>query len=157
MDYLVGSPIKQVYARTRQRIHSRCEDLVLALLQFDDETLGLLNVNWLTPAKTRELSLTGERGMFVVNYLTQDLYFYENSLVGDSEWGLLDNILGVGEGRMLRYPVRKAEPLRQELAAFAEAVENGTAPLVTGHQGVQVLRLALALLESGQTGKLVTL
>ena len=47
-------------------------------MRFDSGTTGVLEVNWITPTKVRELSILGEGGMFVVNYLTQDLTFYEH-------------------------------------------------------------------------------
>ena len=53
-------------------------------------------------------------GMFKVDYLTQDLYFYENSLVNESQWDTLGLLRGVHEGRMIRYHVDKKEPLRNE-------------------------------------------
>ena len=53
--------------------------MFIGTLHFADDTIGLLEINWLTPAKIRELYVTGERGMFRVNYLTQDLFFFENA------------------------------------------------------------------------------
>ena len=35
----------------------------------------MLDVNWLTPAKRRQLSVVGEEGMFELDYLTQRLTF----------------------------------------------------------------------------------
>ena len=35
----------------------------------------MLDVNWLTPAKRRQLTVVGEEGMFELDYLTQRLTF----------------------------------------------------------------------------------
>ena len=78
MRYLSGAEVTRVYAETARRIHTEHEDLLSGLLRFSDGTIGVLDINWLTPTKIRQLTVTGEQGMFQVNYLTQDLYFYEN-------------------------------------------------------------------------------
>ena len=96
MRYLSGSEITRVYAETAQRIHTAAEDLLCASLRFDDDMTGLLEVNWLTPTKVRQLSVTGESGMFVVDYLMQDLTFYENPRVA-LEWDALRGVRGTAK------------------------------------------------------------
>ena len=54
------------------------DDTVAGILRFRDGPVGLLEVNWLTPRKVRELSVLGERGLFVLDYLAQTLEFYES-------------------------------------------------------------------------------
>src|SRR4051812_9386476 len=74
MRYLTSSEVTRVFAETAQQVHTEAEDLICATLRFGTEATGLLETNWITPTKVRQLSVTGERGMFVVDYLTQDLY-----------------------------------------------------------------------------------
>src|SRR5579871_1958291 len=73
LRYLIGSEVTRIYAETEQRIHTAHEDLLSALLRFSNGVVASLDINWLTPTKVRKLYLTGERGMFVVDYLLQDL------------------------------------------------------------------------------------
>jgi predicted dehydrogenase len=94
--------------------------------------------------------------MFVVNYLHQDLLFYENVRVNANGWGILE-ILGVGEGNMVSYRIRKEEPLKREIQAFIKAVDQGEPPPVSGEDGVKALRLAIALNESAVVGRSVVL
>jgi predicted dehydrogenase len=56
---------------------------------------------------------------------------------------------------MVRYPIRRYEPLRAELEAFAGAVLDRTPAPVTGADGLAALKLALALVTSGQTHQIV--
>ncbi|MFC1936391.1 Gfo/Idh/MocA family oxidoreductase, partial [Chloroflexota bacterium] len=113
-------------------------------------------VNWLTPTKIREVLVLGERGMFRVDDLTQELYFFENSQTQHEKW-YLQNIFGVSEGSMIRYPLQRYEPLKAEIEAFIMAVQGGQINPVTGEDGVEALRLALALLEAGLTNKVIYL
>jgi predicted dehydrogenase len=83
-----------------------------------------------------------------VDYLTQDLYFFENAQAQAADWPYL-TLRGVGEGRMIRHVVVKREPLRLEQEAFLAAVRDGTAAPVSGDDGLRALQLAQAVVDSG--------
>ena len=148
LEYLTGSRIESVYAATQREIHAEHEDLLMGIVRFEDGIVGILDVNWLTPTKIRELSLIGEKGMFVVNYLTQDLYFYENEF-GNGNWEDLA-IMGVSEGRRIRYNVQRKEPLLAELESFVDAISRDREPLISGEEALRSVLLARRLLESGE-------
>ena len=153
MHYLSGSNVNRLHAEVGRRLHTAHEDLLSAVLRFENDVIGVLDINWLTPTKVRELSVIGERGMFVANYLTQDLVLYENDAAPQgSNWHELA-VMGVSEGRMIRFKINKKEPLREELDAFVTAVRtNGPAP-VRGEDGLLALAVAQRLVESGASGE----
>jgi predicted dehydrogenase len=150
MRYLTGENPKRVYAEIEQRIHTEHEDLLFALLRFPGRVTGALEINWLTPTKVREVLVLGERGMFRVDDLTQDLYFYENAQGTEDLWLGLRTIKGVSEGTMTRFAIQRREPLRVELESFISAVKGETPVPVSGEDGLEALRLSLMLIESGQ-------
>lgn len=156
MRFLTGSEIRRVYAETTRNIHSHGEDSLFGLLRFSNNATGSLETNWLTPTKVRELSLTGEKGMFRADYLTQDLYFFENSEAGIN-WESLQLLRGVSEGRMIRYPIQKREPLHIELEQFVAALLNGGPPPVSGEDGLRALTVALAMVRSGLDHQVIVL
>jgi len=75
MRFLTGKEPIRVYAETEQQIHTDHEDLLFGLLRFDDGITGALEINWLTPTKMRETLVLGEKGLFRVDDLMQDLIF----------------------------------------------------------------------------------
>ena len=154
MRYLTGSEAVRIYAETEHEIQTDHEDLLCGLVKFANGTIGVLNINWLTPTKIRELSVTGERGMFLANYLTQDLYYYESSR-SESGWEMLGVLRGVGDGNMVRLTIDTKEPLRAELESFVEAIVHDREPLVTGSDGLAALVLAQWIVESGETNRAV--
>lgn len=156
MRHLTGSEVTRLSAETAQELDRPHEDLLCGLLRFENGVVGLLNVNWLSPTKIRELMVHGERGMFVVNYLTQDLYFYENSYT-DSNWESLQVFRGVSEGRVIRYPIARREPLRVELESFVHSVLNHEPFPVSGEDGLQAIALAQHLVRAGQQGRSIEL
>jgi predicted dehydrogenase len=82
--------------------------------------------------------------MYLVNYLTQDVYFYENDYT-TTTWDALRSLTGVSEGTMTRLKVQKAEPLRMEYENVVAALLDNTAPMVTGEDGLAVLKVVLQL------------
>ena len=155
MRFLTGLNPMRVYAETEQQIHTDHEDLLFGLLRFPGGITGALELNWLTPKKIRETLVVGEKGLFHVDDLLQDLYFYENAQASGDLWSPLKAIRGVSEGIMTRFELQRQEPLKAELKAFLQAVESGNPVPVSGEDGLEALRLSLALVESGQTHQVI--
>ncbi len=155
MRYLTGLNPLRVYAETEQQIHTEHEDLLFGLLRFPEGITGALELNWLTPTKIRETLVLGERGLFRVDDLLQDLYFTENPQAANDLWSPLKAIRGVSEGSMTRFELKRQEPLKAELQAFVEAVRADRPVPVSGEDGLEALRLSLALVESGRTHRVV--
>lgn len=141
MRLLLHSEPIRLYAETEQRIHTDHEDLFTGLLKFESGAIGLLEINWLTPTKVRKLSVTGERGMYEADYLTQDLVFYANP----------DQVL-VAEGEMTRRAVQRREPLAVELSEFVSAVRRGGPPPVDPRDALIAMLLARAMADSALRG-----
>jgi UDP-N-acetylglucosamine 3-dehydrogenase len=157
MRFLVGAEPVRIYAEAERRIHTEHEDLFTGTIRFSNGVLGVLNINWLTPTKQRTLTVTGERGMYVADYITQDLVFYANPVAAETREvrGPVAPITTVTEGEMTRRPVRIEEPLVVELREFARAVRDGGPPPVDPHDAMVALLLARKMVESAQTGQAI--
>ncbi len=155
MHHLAGSEVQRLYAETEQRIHTDHEDILNALLKFESGVLGVLQVNWLTPTKIRELSVLGERGMFVCNYLTQELTHFKNAdVAAAADAGRHPQV--VTEGEAVSFPIKQAEPLRLELQSFVQAVRGEQPVEVDGEAGLRALHLALALVTSASESRVIS-
>jgi predicted dehydrogenase len=154
MRYLAGSEVEKVYAETERNVHQQYEDMLSGILRFENGIVGVLDINWLTPTKVRELRITGARGMFLVDYLKQDLYFYENSQA-PSPWDAMALFRGVGEGNVMKFNLNKVEPLEAEIQAFIRAATGETAPVVTARDALHALVLVQLLLASAEQGQAV--
>jgi UDP-N-acetylglucosamine 3-dehydrogenase len=152
MRYLIDEPITKVYGETLQSINSDREDLFDGLLRFKGGAVGVLDVNWMTPTKIRRLTVTGSRGFFECNLLSQELFYYENESA-PSQWDALSVLRGVTEGNVLGIRLQRHEPLAAEINDFVTAVREGRRPLVSGQDGLETLRLALKFVQSGAEGK----
>jgi UDP-N-acetylglucosamine 3-dehydrogenase len=144
----------RVYAETAQRLHESNEDLLFGLLHFPSGATGMLDVNWLTPAKRRQLSVVGEAGMFELDYLTQRLTF-TSADVGSPT--IIDGYATTFEGNVVTIDVANYEPLAAELDSFLDVARNGGRPAVDGEDGLWALQIASCLLQASREGHPVDL
>src|SRR5205807_3323904 len=150
MTYLLGRPVVRMYSETHRKINTQHEDMVNAVLKFEDGVIGVLDVNWLTPTKVRQLNVLGERGLFQVNYLTQELIYFENTDAASIGKG---SFTSVSEGNMTRFQIRQIEPLRAELVSVLSSITQRAPVEVDGEAGCNALALALNLVSAGEAGR----
>lgn len=160
MQHVLDRQIGEIYADGGRFLHGSQEDLLTCMVRFGTaeagDALGLLDVNWLTPEKKREIALIGENGLLRASYITQDVWFVE-SPSAPLHWDGLSMLRGDGEGAAVRFSLAKAEPLRSELEAFCRCVLDDTPEPVSAHDGVKALAAALAMRESAAVRRPVEL
>jgi UDP-N-acetylglucosamine 3-dehydrogenase len=156
LRYIVNKKIKRVYAETAQRFHASHEDLLLGTIRFENDILGVINSNWLSPKKVREIKVTGEKGMFISDYITQELYFQEKEFA-EKEVDYNKGFINGREGKKIKIDVASSEPLKNELHAFIDCIRDNTGPKVTGEDGLAALDIAQKFLESAKKNEVINL
>jgi UDP-N-acetylglucosamine 3-dehydrogenase len=157
MQFVLGRDITSIYAEGSQCVHPTQEDMIACLLRFgEDGPKGLLDVNWVTPQKRREMTVIGEGGMLSASYLTQDVWFTE-STGAPTGWGELARIRGDAEGAAIRFELRRVEPLQAELDAFARCILDDTPEPVSAQDGCRALAAAIAVRDSAAHNRPITL
>jgi UDP-N-acetylglucosamine 3-dehydrogenase len=151
LAWVAGERPTRVYAETAQRIHDSREDLLFGLLSFPSGAAGMLDVNWLTPVKRRQLVVVGEEGMFELDYLSQRLTFTKAADVEHPR--LIRGFAPTFEGDVAELPVATGEPLAAEIDSFLAIVRQGGRPVVDVDDGLWAVALANAMLESAGSGQ----
>jgi UDP-N-acetylglucosamine 3-dehydrogenase len=154
LSWIAGERPSRVYAELAQRIHATHEDLLFGLMSFPSGTVAQLDVDWLTPAKRRQLSVIGEEGMFELDYLTQRLTFTRADTANPR---LIGGYAPTFEGQVAEIPVTSAEPLAAEHDAFIRVVREGGRPVVDVEDGLWAVGVASALLDAAGAGRPVDL
>ena len=155
-SWVTGQSYQAITARTVSRSGREHEDMLTAIGQLSGGTIANHSVNWLSPFKERTAVVTGDRGSFVADTLTGDLTFYANG-VEDTEWEALRAFRGVSEGDMIRYAIRKREPLLVEHELFRDAVLGLEADIVDLYQGLATVVVSEQMLRSADTGETIKL
>ena len=145
----------RVSAETAQRVHEAHEDLLFGLLSFPSGSVGMLHVDWLTPAKRRTLTVVGEEGMFELDYLSQRLTFTRSTDTTNPR--LIGGYAPTFEGESIDVPLTNAEPLAAELDAFLAVVRDGSRPVVNAEDGRWAVVVADALLRAAREKRTIEL
>jgi UDP-N-acetylglucosamine 3-dehydrogenase len=155
LSWIAGERPTRVYGETAQRIHADHEDLLFGLLHFPSGATGMLDVNWLTPAKRRQLVVVGEEGMFELDYLTQRLTFTRATDTTNPR--LIGGYAPTFEGEVVELPVASSEPLAAELDAFLSVVRDGGRPIIDAEDGLWAVAVATSLLDAAAQGAAIDL
>ncbi|OGO52574.1 MAG: hypothetical protein A2148_08785 [Chloroflexi bacterium RBG_16_68_14] len=145
---LLGCEVERVQAETLRGVRTEYEDALAGLLRFENGAVGVLEVNWLTPVKVRELTVLGERGMFVVDYLGQELRFHPSA-------GGASPDDARQEPEVVAFPDPGEAPLRAELASFLRVARGLEPPPVSAADALAAMRVVEALVESARRGAAV--
>jgi UDP-N-acetylglucosamine 3-dehydrogenase len=136
--YIFGENPTNVYAKTGNMAHRNFEDYAQIMLTFKDGKSAFIESNWLTPYKTRTLTVTGSDAIMRLDYITQELW-----------------IEAAKENLQPKYPWQ--EPLKLELQHFAECITKNENAIVTANDGIEALRVAEAALLSSAKNKAIGL
>lgn len=134
MYYLIEEDVTQVYG-TMGSILDKCEfeDHAEIMVNFENDATGILEVNWLTPYKRRQIEVTGTDGIISVDYIEQSIDVY-GKFAQDIE-------------------IKHEEPLKEELKSFLSSVVNGEEPVISGEDGLNALKMVIAATKSSQQHK----
>ncbi len=138
MRYIAVEDPISVYAKAGSMRHGKFEDYAQIMLTFESGKSAFIESNWLTPYKTRTLTVTGSDAIMRLDYITQELWVESKK-----------------ETLQPRFPFQ--EPLKLELQHFADCILEKKKPLVTGVDGIRALQIAEAALRSSAENRAVKL
>jgi len=131
--FLTGRHPLSVYAQVGHQLQGLHEDNLVGVLAYEKGLTGLLEVNWLSPHKAREIWIYAEKGLLHANLLAHELTLYDVN------------------GQAAGLAVPRGNPLELELQAFVQLIAGEAVAVPSGMDGLQSLFLALELLESGKS------
>jgi UDP-N-acetylglucosamine 3-dehydrogenase len=138
MRYISSQEAVSVYAKTGNMRHRQFEDYAQIMLAYEHGGSAFIESNWLTPYKTRTLTVTGTDAIMRLDYITQELWI-ENAREN------------------LQPRTTFQEPLKMELQHFADCILEKKKPIVTGVDGLKALEIATAALKSSAKNAAVKL
>ena len=127
--HLVKSPIESIDA-VGVPVLMKSEDIANARIRFENGCVANVTASRISPERMRKIRVFQDDGYLSLDYQEQsgEMYWKEGG--------------GIQKAKV---EVEKDEPLKLELAAFAESVSEGKTPAVTGQQGADALAVALEI------------
>lgn len=111
-----------------------------AQLAFDSGVVGSLTASRITQRKVRTLTITAAECLIEVDYMDQSIEVHRQST---AEYAEDDGDLLYRHQSVIEQPyIESAEPLREELASFADAAATRQVPLVSAQDALEAIRLA---------------
>jgi len=131
MRFLCDSEPVSYQAITQHKRHNGFDDAVNAIIEFENDIIGVLECDWLTPAKERKLTVVGSKGMIKADYFDRSVTLHQRP------------------GESKRCCVSDGEPLYVELENFIWAVRRLVPPATTARDGLAAVRMANEILKVG--------
>ena len=156
VSWISDSSYEFVFAQASHKSGRTHEDMISVTGRLRNGAIVSHLVNWLSPMKERIVVVTGDKGTFIADTLTGDLTLHENGVFA-VEWESFASFRGVTEGNMTRFAFPKKEPLIAELEGFRDYLIDGTGQIVSLEEGIQVLKVAEAILDSQETNSVAFL
>lgn len=112
-----------------QKIHNHYEDNAVLSFRLDKDIVASITTNWLTPFKRRKIEVATKEAYYEADLMSQELLEYSAYTMNNSY-------------AVRNCPVKKGEPLYNEMAAFAELVRTGSeSDMATIEDSIQTLEI----------------
>ena len=152
--WLTGQEYASVSAQILHKLSGDYEDMMIANGTLSDGTLVNHVVDWLSPKKTRKVSLTGSNGTFEIDILGGCLTFAQAGLIV-SEWQEVIRVKGDREGNETKISLSQKEPLLQEHRNFRDVILGNLEgdKIVSLNEGLEVVLVAERILRSARNNR----
>jgi predicted dehydrogenase len=153
--HIMGDQPVSVNCRGNAHVTPGVEDVTTMYLHFPKQRSAIIQSSWLDPRKTREMTIVGSKRMVVYD----DVALQEKIKIFDARVdrpphyeSFADFHYAYHHGDMHIPFIKQEEPLKIECQHFLDCIRNGTTPLTSGHQGMNLVRILEASSESLRKG-----
>lgn len=147
-SYLTGSLPKAVTAAGGSFLKNGRPDVAFITLFYDRGVMGNIQVSWVDSNKVREVVVIGSKRRIVFDDLNpmESIRIYEKGISYDRDvdsFGEFQYLLR--DGDIISPKVNHREPLKVQCQHFVECVTQGKTPLTDGQNGLDVVKVLLAI------------
>jgi predicted dehydrogenase len=139
LNFLLSKWPETVTCKARAYRRKTLEELAYATMEFDEKVIAHMELSWLEPGKTRQVTVVGSERAAIIDCLNQTVQVYEN-----------------GDGDSFNLNVVKNNTIFDEVSHFVESIllgKNSRNIGVVGAGNVAILENMKRSLETGRTVK----
>ncbi len=159
LTYLVSERPRSVSAVGMAHVKPGQEDIAYLTINYADNFIAHVHVNWLAPVKVRRTMIGGSKKMIVYDHLdnAEPVKVYDKGVTSDRS-NIHQVLVSYRIGDVIAPYIQNREALAVLVGHFADCVLNGATPLTDGQAGLEVVRVIEAaqtsLAHAGQEQKL---
>lgn len=157
-NHWLGASAVTASARGGSWISDGLEDTVFATLTYPNGCLVHINVSWLNPVKTRQITLVGSRRMITMDdvHVEEPVKLFDKGIdVGGDAF--IDSFgafrATIRDGDVTIPQIAAGEPLREECINFLDSIISGAQLANPGESALPVIATIEAIEKSIQLGK----
>jgi len=157
MNYILNKKARAVAANGIAHYYDH-ENIAYISVYFEDNCLAHFHVNWTSPVKIRRMILGGSKKMLVFDDMEnlEKIKVYDSGVDIKEKEGIYDALVQYRIGDMYSPKVRQTEALSLGTQEFVASIKEKRAPLTSGYDGLDVVRILEAAQKSIKgKGKLV--
>ena len=120
------------------------EDITNISLSFRQKRFATIQSSWLEPRKVRDMTIVGTRRMIVYDDLQthEKIRIYDVRVERPPHYDTFaDFHYSYHYGDSYIPHIQQEEPLKAECQHFLDCIANGTKPLTSGHEGLELVRI----------------
>jgi predicted dehydrogenase len=154
VNYLLDSVPVSVQAHGEKYLPHNLDDVSFLTLRFPNKMIAHIHVSWLDPKKTREIVVVGSKKMAIFDDLDAQapVKVYDKSVMMKKFKQEYDTFkefrMIIKSGDVAEPKIRMSEPLSIECRHFIDCIRKNQLPLTDGRDGLEVLKVLLALQKS---------
>ena len=156
VGFLTSSRYLSLSAQSISRAGRVNEDLVSIVGKLENDIVFSHNINWLSPRKQRSIEVIGEKGLFLIDLLSSDLFYFANGKHKNLHREIA-HFRGVSQGDTIQYSFERKEPLVVEHENFIRAMRGQDSTTIDFENAAEVVRVADAAIKSSSLQEIVML
>lgn len=144
IDHLIGRGPRSVVAVGASHAHNGRQDVAYLHLDYGDNLLASVHVNWLSPVKVRHFLVGGRRRSVLYNELdiSERVKVYDRGIdVSEDPEDIRRTMISYRSGDVLAPRLDAREPIAFLVEHFVDCIEHGAEPISGAEQGVRIVRI----------------
>jgi predicted dehydrogenase len=149
--YIMEEQPVSINCRGSAHITPGIEDVTTIYLHFRKEQSAIIHSSWLDPRKIREMTIVGSKRMIVYDDVAQQekIRIFDTRVERPPHYDTFAEFhYAYHYGDMYVPYIKQEEPLKAECQHFLDCIRQGVAPLTSGQQGLELVRILEASSES---------
>jgi predicted dehydrogenase len=151
ITHLAGESPVAVSCQGNSCVRQGIEDVASTTLHFPSGVFAIIQSSWLDPKKVREMAIVGKHRMVLYDDLEphQKIKVYDQRVETPPHNDTFAEFqYSYHYGDMYAPYIKQEEPLKVESQHFVECVQTGKKPLTDGRQGLELVKIIEAAMQS---------